>query len=90
MHIEPTPAQIDRFAREGEGPVVMLNLLRFKPDGGRESYQRYGAGVLPILERIGARIVWQGLPTSVVIGDDDADAWDLVVLVEYPSREAFL
>ena len=90
MHIEPTSAQIDHLASGGKGPVVMLNLLRFKPDGGRESYQKYGEGVLPILGRIGARIVWQGLPTSVVIGDDDADAWDLVVLVEYPSREAFL
>ena len=29
------------LAEDPGGPVVMLNLLRFRPDGGRESYQRY-------------------------------------------------
>lgn len=29
------------LADDPGGPVVMLNLLRFRPDGGRESYQRY-------------------------------------------------
>lgn len=90
MYIEPTAAQISALTAGGDGPVVMLNLLRFKPDGGLESYQAYGAGVLPILGRIGAEVVWQGAPGSVVIGDDDADRWDLVVLVRYPSRQVFL
>lgn len=90
MYIEPTGSQISELAEGGDGPVVMINLLRFAPDGGRESYQRYGADVLPILERIGAGVVWQGTPDSVVIGDVVADAWDLVVLVRYPSRQVFL
>jgi len=90
VYIEPTAAQITALAAGGSDPVTMINLLRFKPDGGLESYQKYGEGVLPILARIGARVVWQGTPDSVVIGDAEADAWDLVVLVEYPSREAFL
>lgn len=90
MYIEPTASQISTLVAGGGGPVTMINLLRFKPDGGLESYQKYGEGVLPILGRIGARVVWQGTPDSVVIGDEAADAWDLVVLVEYPSREVFL
>lgn len=90
MHIEPTREQLERLMAGGDGPVVMLNLLRFSPDGGRESYARYGEGVLPILARIGARVVWQGRADSVVIGDDDVDGWDTVLLVEYPSRQAFL
>jgi uncharacterized protein (DUF1330 family) len=67
----------------------MINLLRFKPDGGAAAYAHYGEGVLPCLDRAGARIVWQGRPDTVVIGPE-ADLWDAVVLVEYPSRQAFM
>ncbi len=68
-------------------PVVMLNLLAFKPEGGRERYEEYGAGVAPLLERAGGRIVWLGAPAAPLLGEG---GWDLVVLVEYPTRRAFL
>jgi uncharacterized protein (DUF1330 family) len=90
MYVEPTPEQIGRLSQDGDGPVCMLNLLRFRPDGGRESYVEYGAGVLPLLVGVGGEVVWQGSADSVVIGDAVSDAWDLVVLVRYPSRSAFL
>lgn len=91
MFIEPDADQITALVRsELPGPVVMLNLLRFVPDGGLERYLHYAEGVAPLLERVGARILWQGRGDSVVIGDDDADGWDAVALVEYPSRRAFL
>jgi len=74
--------------RAGDGtPVVMLNLLAFKPDGGRERYLEYGTAVTPMVERAGGRIVFAGAPARALIGDD---SWDLVALVEYPSRQAFL
>lgn len=90
MYIEPTAEQIARLGEAGDGAVCMLNLLRFRPDGGREAYAEYGAGVLPLLSALGGEVVWQGRADSVVIGDDEADAWDLVVVVRYPSRDAFL
>jgi uncharacterized protein (DUF1330 family) len=75
-------------ARSGdEAPVVMLNLLRFLPDGGRERYAEYGAAVTPMVEGAGARIVFAGDPAVALLGDR---TWHLVVLVEYPSRSAFL
>lgn len=77
----------DLARRAGEGPVTMLNLLRFKPDGGRERYAEYGEAVLPLLEKAGGRLVFQGPAAPVVIGDA---SWDLVLLVEYPTRGAFL
>jgi uncharacterized protein (DUF1330 family) len=90
-------AQPERLNREGfatfaertaEGaPVVMLNLLAFRPDGGRERYDEYGAAVAPLLEKLGGRIVFLGEPAPALLGKD---SWDLVVLVEYPSRQAFL
>jgi uncharacterized protein (DUF1330 family) len=89
---EPERLNQDGFAafagRAGEGsPVVMLNLLSFKPDGGRERYEEYAAAVAPMLEKLGGRIVFAGQPAAVLLGDD---SWDLVALVEYPSRQAFL
>ena len=91
MFIEPDAEQIRELADSTlTGPVVMLNLLRFVPDGGLAAYLHYGEGVRPLLERAGAKILWQGSGDSVVIGDTAADAWDAVVLVRYPSRRAFL
>jgi uncharacterized protein (DUF1330 family) len=75
-------------ARTGEGsPVVMLNLLRFKPDGGRERYEEYGAAVAPLLAKAGGRVAFGGDPATVLLGER---SWDLVLLVEYPTRGAFL
>jgi uncharacterized protein (DUF1330 family) len=73
--------------RAGDGPVVMLNLLAFKPDGGAERYVEYAEAVAPLLERVGGRIVFAGAAGEAVIG---AHGWDLVALAEYPSRQAFL
>jgi uncharacterized protein (DUF1330 family) len=93
MDTENQPEQLNQkgFAafseRAGEGsPVVMLNLLAFKPDGGRERYEEYGAAVAPLLDGVGGRIVFAGLPAPPLLGDS---TWDLVALVEYPSRAAF-
>ncbi len=77
----------DLSSRLDEGPVTMLNLLAFKPDGGRERYMEYGTAVLPLLEGAGGRVVFQGQASPVLLGDE---SWDLVLLVEYPTRRAFL
>jgi len=74
--------------RAGDGtPVVMLNLLAFRSEGGRERYEEYGAAVGPLLEKAGGKIVWFGAPAAPLLGNG---SWDLVVLVEYPTRQAFL
>jgi uncharacterized protein (DUF1330 family) len=97
MPIGPTKEQITALVEsELETPVVMLNLLKFSENAGRDdagsgraSYARYGDRVRSMLESVGGRILWQGRVDSVVIGGD-ADDWDAVILVEYPSRKAFL
>jgi uncharacterized protein (DUF1330 family) len=105
MPIGPTKGQIQALVEsELETPVVMLNLLKFaEPSGGnggggregsqsgtgRDSYARYGDRVRSMLEKVGGRVLWQGRADSVVIGGE-ADDWDAVILVEYPSRKAFL
>ena len=73
--------------RSGDGPVVMLNLLDFKPDGGAERYGRYAEAVEPLLKRVGGRVIFSGAGNAPLIGPSK---WDLVALVEYPTRQAFL
>jgi uncharacterized protein (DUF1330 family) len=98
--IDPTAEQIGRLAASAvSGPIVMLNLLRFKdradgidaPDGlsGREAYERYGEAVAPYLAAAGGRITFLAECGESVIGPD-GEAWDMLILVRYPSRRAFL
>ena len=65
----------------------MLNLLRFKPDGGRERYEEYGVAVAPLLEKVGGRVSYAGSASAALLGEE---SWDVVALVEYPTRQAFL
>ena len=98
MAIYPTPEQIAALlAGPDDQPVVMLNLLRFKPraDGpdegvsGEEAYRSYAQAMREIVESSGGRFVWMGRVESVVIGDADAH-FDVIGLVEYPSRRTFV
>ncbi|HET8565753.1 MAG TPA: DUF1330 domain-containing protein [Solirubrobacterales bacterium] len=77
----------DLLGRLDEGPVTMLNLLAFEPEMGRERYLEYGEAVAPLLEKAGGRLVFQGPASPALLGDR---SWDLVLLVEYPTRKAFL
>jgi uncharacterized protein (DUF1330 family) len=73
--------------RAGDGPVFMLNLLQFRPDGGAERYGEYGEAVAGLLARVGGKPIFAGRPSESLIGEGD---WDLMVLVSYPTRQAFL
>jgi len=101
--IEPTAQQLEEFlaAPADDMPIVMINLLRYRdraqyPPGataqacsGRDAYQRYGAEVLPMLAAVGGKILWLGNAKHTVIGPE-GERWDDAVLVQYPSRTAFL
>ena len=92
-HIDPTTAQIQALvdsAQDNSEPVVMVNLLAFNDDGGRDSYLRYAQEVQPHLDRVGASLVYAGDARQTVIGGDDDPWWDVVLLVRYPSRAKFL
>jgi uncharacterized protein (DUF1330 family) len=73
--------------RAADGPVFMLNLLEFLPDGGGERYAEYGTAVAPLLEKVGGRPIFAAQPAEDLIGEGH---WDLMVVVEYPTRQAFL
>jgi uncharacterized protein (DUF1330 family) len=88
MPVDPTGQDLKRYlAEDPGGPVVMLNLLKFK-DGGRPSYERYSEEFRPYAEKYGAEVVFLGDCGTAVVAPDSHD-WDAVLLVRYPSRKAF-
>ena len=89
MSVDPRGADLKRFlAEDPGGPVVMLNLLRFKPDGGREGYRRYTDAFAEQSARFGAKVVYAGDCSTVLVAPE-SHAWDALLVVEYPSRAAF-
>ena len=102
MYIEPRADDLAAFLQSypADAPVVMLNLLRFReqadygegaaePCSGAEAFMRYAAAVAPLLEKHGARQVWQGRQAAMLIGPDDKE-WHLIVLMQYPGAGAFM
>ncbi len=96
--IAPEPEQIEEMLKgPAEGPVVMVNLLRFKKEAdapdegltGEEAYGRYGAQMVRWVTSQGARLIWSGRVDSMVIGDTD-EYFHTIALMEYPSRAEFL
>lgn len=78
---------LDRFmAEDPGGPVVMLNLLRFRPDGGQQRYDEYRRALLASGVGADAEPLFFGAGGGAALEGED---WDAVVLVRYPCREAF-
>lgn len=85
------PVNLKAFANlPADQPVVMINLLKFNDTGGVESYRQYGVDVQPHLERVGGRVIYAGGNPWAIIGDDERPWWDSILVVEYPSPQAFV
>ena len=89
MAIDPTGADLKRYlAEDPGGPVVMLNLLRFTPDGGRDSYGAYLEHFRRTGAPHGAEVIYVGDGSTAIVAEE-GQAWDAVLVVRYPSRQAF-
>jgi uncharacterized protein (DUF1330 family) len=98
--VYPTFEQIMPLAQDPTpGPIAMVNLLKFRDraeygDGrkedisGREAYMRYAARMAPIVEKAGGRFLFSGEAKGLVLGEVE-ELWDVVGIVEYPSRAEF-
>ncbi|TIA50062.1 hypothetical protein D6C79_03251 [Aureobasidium pullulans] len=73
---------MEELMKEHDGPVTMLNLLKFKA-GGKESYYQYGQHFIKVAGKRGgdAKIVG-----NVVSKDSD---WNEISIVHYPSIKHF-
>jgi uncharacterized protein (DUF1330 family) len=86
--VDPTGQDLKHFlADDPGGPVVMLNLLCFK-EGGRSSYEEYARRIGPFLEKVSAEIVFVGDLSTVLVAPE-THRWDTILIVRYPSRQAF-
>jgi hypothetical protein len=104
-YVEPTQESGRAlFRRAIKGPVVMLNLLRFrdiadysatpdlapeKPISGAEAYDRYIAHTIPYLIESGGELLFLGEGGAFLIGPQ-AERWDKAMLVRQRSVEAFM
>ena len=101
--VNPTEAQLRAVLSAPDGPVQMINLLKFRTraeyptdyDGdettdvsGEEAYGRYGANTMPHVAQRGGRLVLLSQADESVIGT--LGDWDQVAIVEYPNRAAFI
>jgi uncharacterized protein (DUF1330 family) len=101
--VEPSAERLQSFIESAadDSAVVMINLLRYRtqavyPEGfdaepcsGREAYQRYGSVAVQRVASVGGRVLWMGTVQATVIAPD-SEQWDDAILVEYPSRKAFI
>jgi hypothetical protein len=92
MHkLSPTAAEIYKLQEEApKGGIVMINLLKFRADGGREAYRRY-------LEAAGEAVRSRGgnrprLLYAGIVGDDfgDGEDWDFLMLAEYDDYNHYV
>ncbi len=99
MAIYPNKEQIEELMKgPADQPVVMVNLLKFKPRAdksegdasGQAAYGRYAEKMREVVESQGGRFIWSGRVDSQVIGEDGDPEFDVVALVEYPSRQKFI
>ncbi|MGB5219185.1 MAG: DUF1330 domain-containing protein [Smithella sp.] len=65
---------------------IMLNLLKFKKEGGKKSYARYLKEATRFVEGVGGKLLLFSKPKELLNG---TQTWDLLMLVWYPSRKAF-
>lgn len=90
MPVEPSPDQIAEMQAIAEGsedgPLVMLNLNRYRDPS---AYARYGAVAQRVLKRVGGRVLWHAAIGGTVIGEGE-ERFDDVIAVWYPSATAFL
>ena len=99
--VMPEPEQAKAFfAGAATGPMVMINLLKFRdkaeyPDGsdaglsGRDAYLRYGMAVQKCLELVGGKALYSGDINGILLGEVE-ELWDMVALAWYPSPQAML
>ena len=66
----------------------MLNTFRFKTgEAAVEANRHYGKQMREILQGVGGRLIYSAPVARTLIGEKE---WETVIIIEYPSPEAFL
>ena len=104
-YLEPTQEAGRALMMRGiSGPVVMLNLMRFRavadyaatpelappePISGSQAFDRYIAHTLPFLTESGGELLFLGDGGQFLIGPPE-ERWDKAMLVRQASLQSFM
>jgi uncharacterized protein (DUF1330 family) len=84
--IDFTDDAVQQMVEQDPGaPVVMLNLLRFRPDSGERAYRVYLESNAAVWARYGAEPLYAGADGAPLVAEAGQE-W--VAVVRYPSRQA--
>ena len=85
--LTPSKERIEALRHEvGPGPVILLNLLKFKEPNGREKFVEYSALSGPLIARQGAEVFYLADAGPTLSGED----WDTCAMIRFPDIEAFI
>ena len=80
MPVDPRGEDLKRYLEQDPGgPVVMLNLLKYRA-GGEESYRAYSEALKDYLPTIGAEVLYVGNCSTALVAPASWD-WDAVLIV---------
>jgi uncharacterized protein (DUF1330 family) len=90
--VNPSKASLAQLAAQADDtPVIMLNLLRFRPRGDATIYSLYGKEAAPEVAKVGSFVGYYG---AVITDLDPAlgfdDSYDAVVMPVYHRRDSYL
>jgi hypothetical protein len=88
--INPDKEALENLSRQkDDDPMIMLNLLRFKPRGDASIYSLYGKEAEPQVKKTGSFIFYYGkVIMDLGLGFDES--WDGIVMPIYKRRHSFL
>jgi len=96
LFIEVNSEQLKALAEVPEDQeLLMLNLLRYKDRveetglTGETAYKQYMRAASPFFEKADAEIIFFGRPQLMLIGPEDQELWDDILLVKYRNSGEF-
>ena len=83
----PSASEVEALRDQVDpGPVVILNLLKYREPGGSEAFGTYGALSGPLVARQGGELFYMGEAGPTIAGEE----WDTIVMIRFPSIDAFI
>ena len=88
MNILPSQESLVKFLKsDHQGPIDMVNVLRFKHNG-RSEYEKYAKAISGFMKDFQMEPIYSGDVFSTLLGDDDF--FHHVIIMRYPSKEKFI
>jgi len=90
--VNPSEASLQQLSLQADdSPIIMLNMLRFRPRGDSTIYGMYGREAAPEVEKVDSFVAYFG---TVITSLDPAlgfdTSWDALVMPVYHRRASYL